>query len=97
MKKFVFIHYGFEMPTPEIMDAWGKWFASIGDKIVDPGSPLGPGKEISRSGTKDLPMGTESVTGYVVINAENMEEAEKIARSCPIITSVRVYEAMTQH
>jgi len=39
MKKFVIFHYGFEMPTPEIMDAWSKWFASLGAKMVDPGSP----------------------------------------------------------
>ena len=95
MKKFVIFHYGFENPTKEIMDAWGNWFASIGDKIVDPGSPLGPGREISRSGIKELPMGLESLTGYTVISADNMDEAEKIAQSCPFITSVRVYEAMS--
>ncbi len=95
MKKFVFLHYGFETPTQEIMDAWGKWFASIGDKMVDPGSPLGSGREISRTGTKDLPMGMESLTGYTVINADSIDEAEKIAKGCPMITSVRVYEAMS--
>jgi hypothetical protein len=95
MKKFVIFHYGYETPTKEIMDAWSKWFASIGDKMVDPGSPLGPGKEISRSGTKELPMGLESLTGYTVINARSLEEAEKIAKSCPMITSVIVYEAMS--
>ena len=95
MKKFVIFHYGFETPTPEIMDAWNKWFASIGDKIVDPGSPLGPGREISRSGTKDLPLGMESLTGYTVFNADSIEEAEIIAKSCPMISSVRIYEAMS--
>lgn len=95
MKKFVMFHFGFENPTPEIMGAWSKWFESIGDKIVDPGSPLGPGKEISRSGTKDLPLGLESLTGYTVIRAESMDEAEKIAKTCPIITSMRIYEAMS--
>ena len=95
MKKFVVFHFGFETPTPEIMDAWSKWFESIGDKIVDPGSPLGNGREISRSGTKELPMGLESLTGYTVINAASIDEAEKIAKSCPMITSVRVYEAMS--
>ena len=97
MKKFIIFHYGFETPTPEIMDAWSKWFASIGDKMVDPGSPLGPGKEISRSGSKELPLGMESLTGYTVINAADMGEAEKIAKSCPMISSVRVYEAMSMH
>ena len=95
MKKFVIFHYGYEMPTPEIMDAWSKWFASIGDKIVDPGSPLGPGREITRSGTKDLPVGLESLTGYTVINAKSLDDAEKIAKGCPMITSVRIYEAMS--
>jgi hypothetical protein len=95
MKKFVIFHYGFEMPTPEIMEEWSKWFASIGDKMVDPGSPLGPGREISRSGTKELPVDKEALTGYTVINAKNLDEAEKIAKGCPMITSVRVYEAMS--
>ena len=95
MKKFVIFHYGFETPTQQIMDAWNKWFASIGDKIVDPGSPLGPGREISRSGTKDLPMGSGSLTGYTVINADSIDAAEQIAKRCPMITSVRVYEAMS--
>ena len=95
MKKFVIFHYGFETPTPEIMEAWGKWFASIKGNIADPGSPLGPGREISHSGTKELPLGMESLTGYTVINADSIDEAEKIAKSCPMITSVRVYEAMS--
>lgn len=95
MKKFVIFHYGFETPTPEIMDAWSKWFASIGDKMVDPGSPLGPGREISHSGTKELPVGKKSLTGYTVINAKSLDEAEKIAKGCPRITSIRVYEAMS--
>jgi YCII-related domain len=95
MKKFVFITFGFETPTPEIQQAWGKWFASIGDKMVDSGSPLGSGREISLTGTKELPLGKESLTGYCIINAENLDEAEKIAKGCPIITSIRVYEAMS--
>jgi hypothetical protein len=93
MKKFVLLTYGYETPTPEIQEAWGKWFASIGNKIVDPGSPLGHGREISHSGTKDLPIGGDSLTGYCIINADSFEEAEKIAKDCPIITSIRVYEA----
>jgi hypothetical protein len=95
MKKFVLISFGFETPTPEIQQAWGKWFAPIGDKMVDGGSPLGSGREISHTGTKELPLGKESLTGYCIINAENIDEAEKIAQDCPIISSIRVYEAMS--
>jgi len=95
MKKFVLFHIGFETPTPEIMEAWSKWFASIGDKMVDPGSPLGPGREVSRTGTKELPMGLDSLTGYTVIYAKDMDEAEAIAKACPMITSLRVHEAVS--
>ena len=94
MKKFLFLHYGFETPTKEIEQAWGKWFASIADKMVDPGSPLKGGREISRTGTKELPLGMESLTGYSIISADNLDDAEKIAKGCPMIKSVRVYEAM---
>jgi len=95
MKKFVLLHYGYEEPTQEVMDAWNSWFASIADKIADMGSPLGPGREISGTGTKELPMGADAITGYSIINAEDMDEAEAIAQGCPIITSMRVYEAMS--
>lgn len=95
MKKFVFLAIGFQTPTPEIIDAWGKWFESIGDKIVDSGNPLGAAREITRDGSKELPLGVDSITGYLIINAENIDEAEEIAKTCPIITGIRVYEAMS--
>ena len=97
MKKFVLLTYGYETPTPAIMDAWGKWFASIGDKMVDPGHPLGPGREVTSTGTKELLHDKGALSGYCIINADNMDEAEKIAKRSPIITSVRVYEAMSMH
>ena len=96
MKKFVLLSFGFEKPTPEIMGAWSKWFESISDKIVDNGGHFSNGREISRDGTKDLPLGMDSITGYTVINAENMDEAEKIAQENPFIASIRIYEIMTK-
>ncbi len=94
MSKFIFLSYGYETPTEEIMEAWGNWFASIADKMVD-GSNLGAGREITKDGSKELPLGLDSITGYVIINADNLDEAENIAKTCPIITSLRVYELMS--
>ena len=91
MKKFVLLHYGFEKPTPEIMKAWGTWFESVDDRTVDNGGFSG-GREISSSGTKDLPWGMEAITGYTIIEAESLDEAEKIAQDNPYIASIRVYE-----
>ncbi len=94
MKKFMFLHFGFEKPTPEIMEAWGKWFESIADKTVDQGGHFSGAREISKSGTKDLPMGMESITGYTIIEAADLDAAEKIAQENPFIASIRVYEIM---
>ena len=94
MKRFMLLHFGFEKPTPEIMDAWAKWFESIGDRMVDKGGFHGGAKEVSDAGTKDLPMGMESITGYNIINAESLEEAEQLAKHNPYIASIRVYEIM---
>jgi hypothetical protein len=94
MKRFMLLHVGFEKPTPEIMAAWGKWFESVADKTVEQGG-LRDGREISHSGTADLPMGMDSITGYSISNAESLEEAEKIAQANPFIASIRVYEIMS--
>jgi len=91
VKKFMFLHFGFEKPTPEIMEAWGAWFGSISDKQVDQGGFSG-GREISKSGTKDLPWNMESITGYNIIEAESLDAAEKLAQSNPFIASIRIYE-----
>ena len=95
MKNFVFLTYGFEKPTPEIMGAWGKWFESFKDSVVNKGGHFSAAREISKSGTVDLPLGMESITGYTVIEAESLDDAEAIAQGCPIIASIRVYEVMS--
>jgi hypothetical protein len=91
MKTFMFLHFGFEKPTSEIMGAWKAWFASIADKQIEQGGFTG-GREISKNGTKDLPWNRESITGYNIIEAENLDDAEKLAQGNPFIASIRIYD-----
>ena len=91
MKRFMFLHFGFEKPTPEIMEAWKSWFESIADKQIDQGG-FGAGREVSKSGTRDLAWGMDTITGYNIIEAESLDEAEELARSNPFIASIRIYE-----
>jgi hypothetical protein len=95
VKKFVFLSYGYRMPTPEIMSAWSKWFEQIKGNIVEMAG-FGTGREISSSGSKELPLGPDSITGFVVVNAESFEAAEQMAQSNPYITSIRVYEVRSK-
>jgi hypothetical protein len=95
MSKFVFLYKGlWPEPTPEITDAWTSWFSEIGDSIVDSGNPFGPGREVIDNASTDAPSGPQSITGYSIVSADNIEEAEKLLANCPMITSVLIYEAM---
>lgn len=92
MKRFMLLHYGYQEPTQEIMEAWGKWFESVGDRAIEHGGFHGGARELSASGARDLPMGADAITGYSIIRAESLAEAERIAQENPFIASIRVYE-----
>jgi hypothetical protein len=76
------------------MKSWMLWFTSIEDKIVDQ-IGLCNGMEVTKNSITELTMDKDAITGYLVINAENIDEAIKIAQSCPMITSTKVYEVMS--
>jgi hypothetical protein len=88
------LHFGFEKPTPEIMKAWQAWFASIAECQIAQGG-FSVGKEISKAGTSDLAWDLDSITGYNIVEAEDMAAAEKLAQSNPFISSIRIYELRT--
>jgi hypothetical protein len=96
MKKFVLLYRGTrdQTPTDESTAAWIEWFGSLGDKVVDAGNPFGQGREVSSANTTELSPSSDGVTGYTLINAQDIDEAEKIALSHPIVDSIQVYEAL---
>jgi hypothetical protein len=96
MKKFVLLYTGTrdQAPTDESIAAWGEWFGSLGDKLVDAGNPFGQGREVSAGNTTELSPSASGVTGYTLINAQDIDEAEKIALTHPTVPSIQVFEAM---
>ena len=95
MKKFVFLYTGYAEPNPDAMDAWMTWFGSIGEQLVDSGNPLGPGREVTGNGTKELTAEASPITGYSIVRADSIDDAEKLLVGCPMIDGVRIYEAMS--
>jgi hypothetical protein len=49
---------------------------------------------VTHSQSTEVHSGPQSITGYTIVNADNMDEAEKLLANCPIVTSVLIYEAM---
>ncbi len=89
MTKFLFVYYGGIMaPTPaqqkKSMDAWMKWFGSLGKAVVDMGAPTKPGKVVSKAGARAAGA-ANLVTGYTIVQANNLDSALAMAKSCPIM------------
>ena len=92
MPQFMLLHYGFEKPSDEEMQAWMDWFAAIEKHTVDHGRRFVHGREISAKGTQELPFGADSITGYTVVEAEDMEAAQALAASNPYVHAIRIYQ-----
>ena len=101
MAKYIYVYHGGQAPESEeekakVMDAWGQWFGSLGDDVVDGGNPLGPSKTV----LSDLSVvdngGANPASGYSLIEASDMADAVAKAKGCPIYSeggSVEVAEA----
>ncbi|MGB0844092.1 MAG: hypothetical protein ACPGVN_05050 [Alphaproteobacteria bacterium] len=93
MPKFVFAYHGGGRPeTPEegqkAMEAWGAWFGSMGEAVVDGGAPVGMSKTVSATGVVDNG-GSNPLSGYSIVSAENMDAACELAKGCPIVVDAK--------
>jgi len=88
MTKFVLITRGGSMPdSPEegakVMQAWNDWFTQIGPSIVDLGSPVSQMRTVAADGS--VARGNpQPVTGYTVIEADDMDAALALAKGAPL-------------
>ena len=68
------------------MAEWMKWFKDLGKAVIDSGNPTQPGKIIGNgSGAKSI--SSKPVTGYSIIQADNLDAALKLAKSSPQISA----------
>lgn len=80
-------------PSPsqmqEMYAVFTKWREEFSANIVDMGGRLGGGKVATADGVKDGPFveAKEIVGGFMIISAQSIEEAVKIAMACPGVVS----------
>lgn len=102
MPKYVFAYHGGSMPESEagqaaVMAAWGAWFGSLGEAVVDGGNPTGLSKTITSDGSVGDGGGSNPISGYSLINALDIAAAVVLAKGCPLLGSggsVEVAEAI---
>ena len=100
MPEFVFAYHGGKMPeSPEEgarqRERFSEWLAGLGDAVVNPGTPLGKSKTVSSAGVADG-AGANAMMGFSILQAESMDAALEMARSCPFVEfgSIVVSETM---
>lgn len=82
-----------QQPSPsqmqEMYAVFNKWREKFSSNIVDMGGRLGGGKVATADGVKDGPFveAKEIVGGFMIITAESIEDAVKIASECPGVIS----------
>jgi len=92
MKKFIALYYntsGAHQPAPEMtaeqkeemMAPWGAWQAKYGDR-VDMGAPFAPASS-SSNGDSWSPS-NNFVTGYSIVSANSLAEAQEMFKGHPI-------------
>lgn len=69
----------------ELALAWAEWLDSLGDALIDAGNPTGDAVRIGPDGTL-TPLPSIRLTGYSMIEADDLEGATLLARSCPVLT-----------
>ena len=109
MKKFIVIYHAtndvmqqMAAATPEEqkagMEGWMKWAQKCGDKLVDLGAPLMGGQALSPDGKSTN--SNKEVTGYSVLQANDMKEAISLLQGHPHLgmgdaCSIEVHETMS--
>jgi len=66
------------------MERWKAWIEGLGDAVVNPGTPL-PVSIILTSGSAENDNDSNSMHGFAVIKAENIDAAIEIAKSDPFL------------
>ena len=101
MPKYVLAYHGGSMPETaaaqeKVMAAWGAWFGSLGEAVIDGGNPTGLAKTVTSGAVRDGG-GANPLTGYSLLTAADINAAVALAKGCPILDaggSVEVAEAI---
>ena len=89
MPEYILAYHGGKKPeSPEEgakhMAKWKAWLGGLGDAVVNPGTPLGMSKIVSNDGVSDGG-GSNALTGFSIVKADNMDAALEMAKGCPFL------------
>ena len=101
MTQFIMTYLGGDHPSSpeeqqEHMAQYRAWLSGLGEAAVSPANPLKGTKTVNPDGSV-TGASTTGMSGYTIVEAENMEAALSIAKECPFLAiggSLEVSELM---
>jgi hypothetical protein len=101
MPRYIMIYMGGDQPSsPEQgqrhFARYREWLSALGDAAISPANPLGPTSTVNPDGSVSAG-GSTSMSGYTIVQADSMDAALAMAKSCPFLDiggSLEVSELM---
>lgn len=84
MQRFLLLYVGPATPPDASHEAWPEWFVSLGDQLLDRGSPIIEGRALRGDGSVGDP--AVRLNGYGVIQAEDLDDALTLIGDHPYLT-----------
>jgi hypothetical protein len=89
MPSFMLLYAGPPTPPDASHEGWFAWFESLGDKLVDRGSPMTAGFVVGADGT--TADRAASMNGYSIIRAADRDEVRELLQSHPFLAAGNEY------
>src|SRR5260221_12350114 len=67
----------------QMMAAFQAWAASVGDAMIDPGSPLGPRKIVTSDGVSDA-AADDTLGGFTPLSADSLDHPGESGKGRPV-------------
>lgn len=101
MPNFMIAYHGGNKPDSKEegkarMERWKIWIEGLGDSVINPGTPLPASRIVTPTGVED-DNDSNSMSGFAVIKAENIDAATEIVKSDPFLETggiIRVSQMM---
>lgn len=89
MAEYVMVYVGGNQPaTPEEgkqhFAKYMEWLGALGDAAISPANPLKNTSTVNPDGSVS-DGGTTNMSGYTIVEADSMESALAMAKSCPFL------------
>jgi len=81
MARFMLIYVGPATPANASHKGWPEWFAKLGDRLIDRGSPMADGLVLRADGSTSG--STTHLNGYSIVQAEDMQDVLSVVKDHP--------------